>query len=46
MAVEVGVAAKPALVVGTDGTSVAAAAVRWALEDAHRRRVPLHVLTA
>ena len=39
------VAAKT-VVVGTDGSSPAAEAVAWALEEAHRRGLPLHVVAA
>lgn len=34
------------VVVGTDGSDPAAEAVAWALEEAHRRRLPLHVIAA
>ena len=34
------------VVVGTDGSSPAAEAVAWALEEAHRRGLPLHVIAA
>src|SRR4051794_7162652 len=34
------------VVVGTDGSSPAAEAVAWALEDAHRRGLRLHVIAA
>ena len=34
------------VVVGTDGSSPAAEAVAWALDEAHRRGLPLHVVAA
>ena len=46
MADAAGPAVVKALVVGTDGSSAAAEALAWALEESHRRRVPLHVVTA
>ena len=46
MADAAGPAVMKALVVGTDGSSAAAEALAWALEESHRRRVPLHVVTA
>jgi nucleotide-binding universal stress UspA family protein len=46
MADAAGSAVVKALVVGTDGSSAAAEALAWALEESHRRRVPLHVVTA
>jgi nucleotide-binding universal stress UspA family protein len=46
MADAAGSAVVKALVVGTDGSSAAAEALAWAVEESHRRRVPLHVVTA
>lgn len=46
MAYAAGLAVVKGLVVGTDGSSAAGEALAWALEESHRRRVPLHVLTA
>jgi nucleotide-binding universal stress UspA family protein len=46
MADDARLAAITTVVVGTDGSSGAGEAMAWALEDAHRREVPLHVLTA
>lgn len=43
---EGGLAAASTLVVGTDGSSAAGEALSWALDDAHQRQVPLHVVTA
>jgi nucleotide-binding universal stress UspA family protein len=34
------------VVVGTDGSDPAAEAVAWALEEARRRGLPLHVIAA
>lgn len=45
MADAAGLAVVRALMVGTDGSSAAAEALAWDLEELHRRRVPLHVVT-
>ena len=46
MANVTGLVAARTVVVGTDGSSPAAEALAWALEEAHRRRLPLHVVSA
>ena len=46
MAKVAGLVSARTVVVGTDGSSPAVEALAWALEEAHRRRIPLDVVAA